>query len=192
MKLNKKISFECRWFIKSSTFKGNFSYQSTNICINTIINRTWNRFQDVNKAKLFKCWILSRWRVNKKIISVFLSKNCYKINKISIRSNMECIFMTNLKRKSEYQVRDRSVQTLVSFFKYLLSISPSRAVKRLKINCLLKEFSGFGAFFLIKNVRATLRGTEKKGIKWNSAIFFATSALLHFSRITNVFAPFTT
>lgn len=54
VKLNKKSGFnagDLSLSFDATYFKGNFGYQSSNICINTIINFTWNLHQDVNNRK---------------------------------------------------------------------------------------------------------------------------------------------
>lgn len=67
-----------------SNFKGNFSYQPSNICINTVIKLTWNSFpfvllQDVNK----------KWQ--------FLMKLFYESNFVTLKNQQNFLIKGSLK-----------------------------------------------------------------------------------------------
>lgn len=74
----------CRWFIvhSSTIFKGNFSYQSSNICINTVIKFTWNLSQDVNKKGRRRRYFYDLILVTSENQQEPSYQKCYKINKI--------------------------------------------------------------------------------------------------------------
>lgn len=120
VKLNQKsglMQVIYRSSFDSIYFKGNFGYQSSNICINTIIKFTWNPHQDVNKGRRMLQIILRFRRINSRrkddisLIKSLLEKSI-KFH-IFPRQTVKNAFETRSavaklgERVQWYQVRDR-------------------------------------------------------------------------------------